>query len=137
MNGNSSKSEHLLLFRNTDWHQGLPDEEIERVMSEWLDWFDGLVAEGRCKGGQSLEPGGQVVSGEARQVTDGPFAEAKESVAGYFLLTVADATEAVAIARQCPALKHGMTVEVRPLRERCAASQMVLDARRAGATASP
>lgn len=130
MDPQTETSEHLLLFRNTGWHRDLPSGEIERVMSDWLDWFDGLVADGRCKGGQSLEPGGHVVRGENREVTDGPFAETKESVAGYFILTVRDAAEAVEIAKMCPALRYGITVEVRPLRERCAASQMVLDARR-------
>lgn len=131
MSMNETKSEHLLLFRNTTWHRDLPDEEIERVMNDWLDWFDGLVAEGRCKGGQSLEPAGHVVTGDSRNVTDGPYAEAKEAVAGYFLLSVKDAAEALEIAKKCPGLSYGITCEVRPVRERCAASQMVLDARKA------
>lgn len=125
----SPPTDHLLLFRNTVWHRDLPPEEVEKVMTAWMAWFDRLVEEGRCTGGQSLEPGGHVVSGEGRTLTDGPFAEAKESVAGYFILHVADVDEAIDIANECPGLPHGITVEVRTLRERCAASQAVLDAR--------
>ena len=51
-------------------------------------------------------------SGGKRTVTDGPFAEAKEMVGGFYLLDVATRDEAVAIARQCPAVDFA-TVEVR------------------------
>lgn len=125
---NSEKSEYLLLFRNNVWHQQLSPEEIQRVMTDWMSWFDGLVAEGRCRGGQSLEHDGHVVRGTERSVTDGPYAEAKESVAGYFILLVENEAEALEIAKLCPGLPYGATVEVRKLMERCGASQMVKDA---------
>lgn len=118
------KSDYLLLFRNNAWYQDLSPEEIQRVMTEWMAWFDSLVADGRCLGGQSLEQDGRVVLGASRQVTDGPYAEAKESVAGYFMLRVADLDEATEIAKLCPGLPYGATVEVRKLMERCGASQM-------------
>jgi hypothetical protein len=123
----NGKSDYLLLFRGTGWHQDLTPDEIQQTMTDWMAWFDRLVAEGRCKGGQSLADEGRVVSGKDRYVSDGPFAEAKEAVAGYFLLQVSDADEALAIAQECPTLRFGMTVEIRPLRARCAASQRVLD----------
>ncbi|MBC7979224.1 MAG: hypothetical protein H7Y36_01520 [Armatimonadetes bacterium] len=124
MKQNEPKTDYLLLFRNNAWHQELSAEEIQRVMTQWMSWFDNLVAEGRCLGGQSLEHEGRVVLGENRQVTDGPYAEAKESVAGYFILRVADIDEALEIAKLCPALRYGITVEVRKLMDRCTASQM-------------
>jgi hypothetical protein len=119
------KSEYLLLFRNNAWHKQLSPEEIQRVMTDWMSWFDGLIAEGRCLGGQSLEHHGLVIRGTERSVTDGPYAEAKESVAGYFILRVAGEAEAVEIAGRCPGLPYGCTVEVRKLMERCGASQML------------
>lgn len=125
---NESKSEYLLLFRNNAWYQQLSPEEIQRVMTDWMNWFDGVVAEGRCRGGQSLEHEGQVVHGPDRNVTDGPYAEAKESVAGYFILTADSEAEAVEIAKLCPGLPFGAAVEIRKLMERCGASQMVKDA---------
>ena len=121
---NEPKSEYLLLFRNNTWYEQLSPDEIQRVMTDWMSWFDGLVADGRCLGGQSLEHAGHVVRGSDRNVTDGPYAEAKESVAGYFILLVESEAEAVEIAKLCPGLPYGATVEVRKLMERCGASQM-------------
>lgn len=119
------KSDYLLLFRGGDWHKQLSPDEIQSTMTTWMAWFSRLVDEGRCRGGQSLGPEGKVVTGKARSVSDGPFAEAKETVAGYFLLTVADEAEALEIAKECPLLPYGMTVEIRPLLARCAASEAV------------
>jgi hypothetical protein len=125
MNSTSEKSDYLLLFRGTEWHQGLSPEEMQKTMTAWMAWFNRLVDEGRCKGGQSLGPEARVVSGKMRNVTDGPYAEAKESVAGYFLLSVESFEEAAEIAKECPALAYGITVEIRPLMARCGASERV------------
>jgi len=124
MNNASEKSDYLLLFRGADWHRGLSPDEIQKTMTVWMGWFNRLVEEGRCRGGQSLGPDSKVVSGKMKNVVDGPYAEAKESVAGYFLLTVGSLEEATEIAKECPTLGYGTTVEVRPLLARCAASEM-------------
>jgi hypothetical protein len=124
MNITSEKSDYLLLFRGTDWHHGLSPEEIQKTMTLWMAWFNRLIAEGRCTGGQSLGPESRVVAGKMRNVIDGPYAEAKESVAGYFLLHVEGMDEALEIARECPTLSYGTTVEVRPLLVRCKASEL-------------
>ena len=121
---NDSKSEYLLLFRNNTWYKDISPDEIQRVMTDWMSWFDGLVADGRCLGGQSLEHEGRVIRGADKHVTDGPYAESKESVAGYFKLLVGSEAEAVEIGKLCPGLPYGATVEVRKLMERCGASQM-------------
>jgi hypothetical protein len=120
----SEKSDYLLLFRGTDWHRNVSPDDLQNTMTTWMAWFNRLIAEGRCKGGQSLAPDSKVVSGKMKNVVDGPYAEAKESVAGYFLLYVRDMEEAAEIAKECPGLAYGMTVEVRPLLARCAASEL-------------
>lgn len=124
MNNTSEKSDYLLLFRGADWHKDLSPDEIQKTMTTWMAWFNRLIAEGRCKGGQSLAPDSKVVSGKMKNVVDGPYAEAKESVAGYFILTVGSLEEAAEIAKECPTLGYGTTVEVRPLLARCAASEL-------------
>jgi hypothetical protein len=121
---NDFKSEYLLLFRNNSWYKDLSPDEIQQVMTDWMSWFDGLVADGRCLGGQSLEQDGHVIRGAGRQVTDGPYAESKESVAGYFILLVDTEAEALELAKLCPGLPYGASVEVRKLMEHCGASQM-------------
>ena len=59
------------------------------------------------------------MSGKNRVVSDGPFAESKEAIGGYFLLDVASLDEAVAIAQECPGLPYGIRVEVRPVAAEC------------------
>jgi len=115
-----TQNEYLLLFRGTDWHRGLSPEEIEKVMNQWKSWFDRLSQQGKLKGGHPLEPEGKVVSGKkGRSVADGPFAESKETIGGYFLLQVDTLDEAIAIAKECPGLEYGAIVEVRPIAEMC------------------
>lgn len=108
----------MLLFRNAgpETHAHLTAEQQAQLTRQWNDWYDGLAARGKVQHGRPLELGGRVVSGaHGERVTDGPYAEAKEVVGGYFFLTVADLEEATAIAKQCPGLPLGLTVEVRPV----------------------
>ena len=115
-----TKNEFILLFRGTQWDRGLSPEEIQNVMGQFMGWFERLREEGKLRAGQPLEREGKMVSGKkGRTVADGPFAESKEAIGGYFLLQVADLDEAVEIAQQCPILEYGSTVEVRPVADRC------------------
>jgi hypothetical protein len=95
-------------------------------MGRWNGWCDELAAEGRFLSGHPLEPAGRTVSaarpahGARRTRTfDGPYAEAKELIGGYFLLSAASLDEATALAERCPFLQYGMTVEVRPVSGAC------------------
>jgi hypothetical protein len=116
----TEKLDYLILFRGTDWDQDLSPEQIQRVVTDWYAWFERLKQEGRCSGGHPLHNTGKIVSGKkGRTVADGPFAESKEAIGGYFYLHVRDEAEAVAIAQQCPGLDHGATVEVRPVADMC------------------
>ena len=113
-----SNNGYLLIFRSTDWYKGLSPEQMQQVADNWMAWFNRLKDEGKCTGGNPLEREGKIV-GKNRVVSDGPFAESKESIGGYFLLTVGSLDEAVAIAQQCPGLPHGIRVEVRPIAGEC------------------
>jgi hypothetical protein len=110
----------MLLFRGNEWQKGLSPEEMQTVASAWMKWFEGLLAEGKATAGSPLEHEGKIVSGKnGRVVADGPFAESKEAIGGYFLLQVNTLDEAVAIAQKCPGLPYGAKVEVRPVAEQC------------------
>ena len=125
-------SEHLLLIRGNDWHNGRSPEELEKTLGRFMAWIEGLQTQGILKGANPLLPEGKVVSGaNGRTIVDGPFAEAKEAVGGYFLLTIADMDEAVAIAKQCPILEYGAFMEVRPVATECP----ILEATRESAAA--
>jgi hypothetical protein len=121
-----AKSEYLLIFRGLDWHRGLQAEEIQKIMIDWMAWSDRLVAEGRSKARRSLDGGGKIISGKDRVVSDGPFAEAKEAVAGYFLVEANDLDEAIEMARECPTVPYGATVEVRHMPVNCPASVLAV-----------
>src|SRR5437016_4278237 len=106
---------YMLIFRGNDWHKGMSPEQMQQVSDQWMAWFNGLTKDGRCVAGNPLEPKGKIVTGKGRVVSDGPFAESKEAIGGYFLLKVDTMEEAVAIAQKCPGLPHGVKVEVRPV----------------------
>ncbi len=110
---------HMLIFRGTDWYKGLSPEEMQKVGEQWMAWFTRLKDEGAAIAGNPLEKEGKIVSGKNAQVTDGPFAESKETIGGYFLLKVGTLDEAVVIAQQCPGLSYGIRVEVRPVAGEC------------------
>ena len=117
---NETNNGYLLLFRGADWHKGLSPEQIQTVMSQWKNWFETLSQQGKVLGGHPLEREGKIVSGKkGRVVADGPFAEAKEAIGGYFLLQVDSLDEAVNIAKQCPGLDYGAIVEVRAIAAEC------------------
>lgn len=110
----------MLIFRGTDWYKGLSPEQMQQVADQWMAWFNGLKIQGTAVAGDPLEPQGRIVSGKnGRVVSDGPFAESKETIGGYFLLKVDTLDEAVAIAQQCPGLPYGIRVEVRPVAAEC------------------
>ena len=110
----------MLIFRGTDWYKGLSPEEMQQVGDKWMAWFKGLMASGKAVAGNPLEREGKIVSGKnGRVVSDGPFAESKETIGGYFLLKVQTMDDALAIAKECPGLPYGIRVEVRPVAGEC------------------
>lgn len=120
MSAQTTKSEHMLLFRGNEWYNGLSPEQLQTVMTQCKAWFDRLAEQGKIKAGQPLVREGVVVSGKnGRSVSDGPFAESKEAIGGYLLLQVDSLQEAIAIAKSNPVLAFGTTIEVRPVAEEC------------------
>ena len=123
---NKSQHGYMLIFRSTDWYKGLSPEQMQQIADNWMAWFNRLKEQGTAVAGNPLERDGKIVSGKNRVVSDGPFAESKETIGGYFLLKVNSMDEAVAIAQQCPGLPYGIRVEVRQIAGEC---PMVAEAR--------
>lgn len=120
------RPQYLLLFRGFDWHKSLSPEEIQQVITDMYAWFDRLKQEGKLLAGHPLETEGKVVSDKkGSTVVDGPYAESKEAVAGYFLLQVDTFEEAVEISKNYPALNYGGVVEVRPVAPACTMEQIL------------
>lgn len=120
MNPQNPTDEYLLLIRGTHWSQGMSPAELQSVMSDFYAWVDGLTQSGINRGAQPLMEEGKLVSGpKGEKVTDGVFAESKESIAGYFRLGVATIDEAITLAQACPILNYGAEIEVRPIADLC------------------
>jgi hypothetical protein len=126
MSTQTTTTEYMLFFRGGDWDKGLSPEEIQKIMGKWNAWFERLTLRGKVISAHPLEREGRVVSAaKGRPVADGPFAESKEAIGGYFLLQVDDLNEAVKIAKECPALEYGLTVEIRPVADQCPPMRLV------------
>jgi hypothetical protein len=111
----------LLILEHEDRRQW-PEEHAIRRHAEMMRFRDHLDGRGILRGSNSLRPVGEGVRIAARRgkraVVDGPFAEAKEIVGGFFLLDCASREQAIAIASECPATTWG-TVEVREVADSC------------------
>jgi len=105
---------YVLLFRGgMDYRTASPDD-LQADVQLWHTWMGALAAQGKMvPGGQQLVPAGAAVTGSAKHVTDGPFAEGKELIGGFIVVAAADMTEAIDIAKGCPILLHDGSAEVR------------------------
>ena len=120
MNTETTTGEYILLFRGAHWDRGLSTDELQHAMDKVMEWFEGLNERGKIKGAQPLGGQGRVISGtDGRFVLDVPFTETKEAVGGYLVLQADSFDEAVEIARANPALRYGVSVEVRPIVAEC------------------
>jgi len=112
-------ADFLFLYRNTEADaretMGTP-EAAQSSMKLWMAWLSELEAKGHVKSrGEPLERTGKVLTGPKKQVTDGPFAEAKDMVSGFSLIVAKDEAEAIELARGCPILRGSGSVEIRPV----------------------
>ncbi|MGH7596373.1 MAG: YciI family protein [bacterium] len=88
-------------------------EQLQVYMKQYHDWVGGIAAQNKFSGGKGLSTEGKVLKSN-NVVTDGPYAEIKESIAGYIIIKAKDFDEAVTIAKGCPILQgEGNSVEVR------------------------
>lgn len=108
----------LLIFEPPGQRRTRSDAEGREVYAQMLRFRDGLESRGLLAAGASLRSPADAARVEVRdgrtRVIDGPFAEAKEMLGGFFLLDCATREEALAIAAECPAAQW-CTVEVRSL----------------------
>src|ERR1044072_6207058 len=110
----------LLLHQAPNYNADLPREKMLEMTKRYVAWADALRQKGRMVGGEKLAVGGVrhiKVQGGKPVVSDGPYAEAKDVIGGYFVIEAGDAKEAEAIAQDCPHLAISATnwVEIRPI----------------------
>jgi hypothetical protein len=95
-------------------------EEAQATLAEYGAWMQEAERRGVLRGGERLRPTTDATTVRVRDdqvlTTDGPFAETKEQIGGYFLVDCTDLDEAIDLASRIPAVRHG-SIEVRPIWE--------------------
>lgn len=114
----TSNGSFMLLLRGGVSNRDLSPQQLQDQIARYMGWIEKLRESGHFVAGEPLAETGKVLSGkDGSTIIDGPFAESKEEVGGYFILRAQDFAQAVELARGCPIfLNHG-TVEVRPIQD--------------------
>jgi hypothetical protein len=111
---------YLLLIYSEEPTAPPPQDEVDAVMAEWWAYDKAVTEAGVKLGGEALQgsPTATTVrmKDSERVVTDGPFAETREVLGGYYLIDVPDLDGALDWAARCPGAKYG-SIEVRPIVE--------------------
>jgi hypothetical protein len=99
-----------------------PPEIIQAVMDDYFNYSKMLRDRGHFQAGDALQPNPTATTIRADQsggftTTDGPFAETKEGLGGFYIVEARDLDEALELGKACPGLKYGATIEVRPVVE--------------------
>lgn len=108
--------EFLLLFRNEPGNGDyiISAEEREKEMVHWNTWISEVIQSGRFVSTQPLDYEGVVL--RPGNITDGPYVEAKEILAGYLICKAETIQEATEIGKKCPILNYPKgSLEVRPI----------------------
>lgn len=111
-------SQFILFIRGgSELSVNLSPEQIQESIKRYSAWAQKLRAEGKLLSAEKLKDnGGMLLNRKNGQVrVDGPFAETKETIGGYFILNAANMNEAIEISRECPALSEGGMVELREI----------------------
>lgn len=107
-----------LIYENEATWETMPATESEAIMGEYFTFTDSIRAAGQFVAGEALQPTGTATTVRMRggkiSTTDGPFAETKEQLGGFYLVEARDLNEAIGIASRIPAVRTG-SIEVRPV----------------------
>src|SRR5687768_1167484 len=107
----------LLIYSNEQAWAGLSEADRNRIMGEYRQFGQDIKASGHYVSGAQLAPTAMAttvrVTDGKRVVTDGPFAETREQLGGYYLVEARDLDEAIGLAARIPSASAG-TIEVRP-----------------------
>ncbi len=94
-------------------YQNYSEAEMQKIVREFMDWSDELRRDGIYYDSAPLKRDGRVVTNQSGKIVDGPFAETKEAVGGFFMIEAPDYERATALSSKCPHLKYHGIVEIR------------------------
>jgi hypothetical protein len=104
-----------LIYQDESVSQKLPKAEAEKIHGEYLAFTDEIKKSGRLLGNNGLQPTQTATTVRVREgkvtTTDGPFAETKEQLGGYFLIEARDLDEEIQVAAKIPSARFG-SIEV-------------------------
>lgn len=106
-------SDYLLLSRG-QWDTASSKADIEVAIDKFYAWYEANIEKGSFKPGSRLTMDAALVTREGIR-TDGPFAEGKEVIGGYWIIVAESLAAASALASESPVLAHGICYEIRPL----------------------
>jgi len=108
----------LLIYSNEESVSGRSDTEKGRVHQEYVDYTTGIRKSGNYISGEALQPVSTATTVRVKEgktlATDGPFAETREQLGGFYMVEAADLDQAIALAARIPGAKTG-SIEVRPI----------------------
>src|SRR5262252_9783797 len=108
----------LLIYDDEKNWAKMSDAEKGKMMGEYRQFTEEIIKSGQHQGGNALQPVSTATTVRVRNgkrlTTDGPFAETKEQLGGFYLVEASSTEEAVAIAARIPGARHG-SIEVRPI----------------------
>ena len=107
-----------LIYENEKAWETLPQAESEAIMGEYFAFTEGIRSNGKLVSGEALQPTQTATTVKVRNgkvsTTDGPFAETKEQLGGFYLIEAQDLNDALQVASRIPSARHG-AIEVRPV----------------------
>jgi hypothetical protein len=107
-----------LIYENEKSWESLPPAESEAIMNEYFTFTGDIQKSGKYVAGEALQPTGTATTVRVRNgkvsTTDGPFAETKEQLGGFYLIDAKDLNDAIQVASRIPSARFG-SVEVRPI----------------------
>ena len=110
----------LLIYDDEQIWATMSEAERQKIFGEYMQFSKDVQATGHYKSGAPLQPTSKATSVKVRNgnrlVTDGPFAETREQLGGYYLVEAKDLDEAIGIAAKIPSVRLG-TIEIRPVME--------------------
>ena len=109
----------LMIYQDEKARAQMSGPQSDQLFQEYREFTQGIVTSGHFRAGARLQPTSTSTTvretNGKRVTTDGPFAETKEQLGGYYLVECRDLDEAISIAARIPSVRVGGSIEVRPV----------------------
>ncbi len=110
-------AQFILLLRGVNEQlNNYSPEELQKLLEIYDAWIESIENGDKLRGAQKLKDDVRHrVTVKNGEIVDGPFMETKETIGGYFVVETSELQEALEIARKCPILSHGGSVEIQEI----------------------